>query len=84
MDSARSLLRTILRLHRELPALQRSLGDRVVHEEWSALSSALRRGKATPAQQQEFMGQWQQYALALRGGAAVRAQCATRSRCLRH
>jgi len=40
-------------------------------EEWRALQLASAQGKATPAHRHEFVHQWQQYALALRGQPAV-------------
>lgn len=65
------LYRCILRLHcQQLPhGAMRELGDRVVREEWSAMRSAERRGKATQQQWSEFVGAWTRYADTL--GATV-------------
>lgn len=67
----RSLYRRIRRLHAHLPGPHRLLGDKVVSEEWRALQIASAQGKATPAHRHEFVHQWQQYALALRGQPAA-------------
>jgi hypothetical protein len=72
LESVRALYRAIRRLHRTLPSVQRALGDRVVKDEWQAMSSALRGNKATPVQQAEFVRQWNAYAQALLDTTLVR------------
>ena len=74
LESVRALYRAIRRLHRTLPSVQRALGDRVVHDEWRAMSSALRRNKATPVQQAEFVRQWNAYAQTLLDTTLARGQ----------
>merc|ERR1711968_378457 len=52
---ARTLLRGILRMHRQLPPMQRQLGDRYVLEEFRQHKTA------TPQQAKQFMEQWGMY-----------------------
>ena len=74
LESVRALYIAIRRLHRTLPSVQRALGDRVVHDEWRAMSTALRGNKATPAQQTEFVRQWNAYAQTLLDTTLVRGR----------
>lgn len=75
LDSARALYRAIRRLHRALPDVQRALGDRIVYDEWGAMSRALRAKRATTQQQTEFLRQWNAYAQTLLDSTLVRVVC---------
>ena len=54
--------------------MQRALGDRVVHDEWAAMRSALIAKRATPQQQTEFLRQWNCYAQTLLDHTLVRGR----------
>lgn len=60
-------LREVLRLHRRLPSVQRSLGDRVAMEEARAIVAADKAGKASAAHWGAFAAEWRGYAAMLRG-----------------